>query len=104
MSVETRSSGGGAAKAGVRRAAVLGAVAGAALLPTGAAHASVIGVGNAMFGNACVNQDDGARSSGATVAGSGVGGGNQAGLPLSLPRNHCGSSGIVCTALFRSSV
>lgn len=40
----------------------------------------------------------------ATVAGSGLGGGNQAGLPLSLPRNHCGSSGIVCTALFRAAV
>ncbi|WP_328916736.1 MULTISPECIES: chaplin family protein [unclassified Streptomyces] len=103
MGTDLRGTGGGAGKAGVR-AAVLGAVAGAALLPAGAAHASVIGVGNAVFGNACVNQDHGVRSAGATVAGSGLGSGNQAGLPLSLPRNHCGSSGIVCTAVFGSSV
>ncbi|MFE0426494.1 chaplin family protein [Streptomyces sp. NPDC058953] len=85
------------------RAAVLGAVAGAALLPAGAAHASIIGVGNAAFGNTCANGGD-ARSAGATVAGSGVGSGNQAGLPLSLTRNQCGNSGIVCTALIRPSV
>ncbi|MFD8937063.1 chaplin family protein [Streptomyces sp. NPDC059578] len=85
------------------RSAVLGAVAGVALLPAGAAHASVIGIGNAVFGNTCVSQSS-ARADGSTVAGSGVGGGNQAGLPLSLPRNQCGNSGIVCTALFRSSV
>ncbi|MCM2390492.1 chaplin family protein [Streptomyces albipurpureus] len=102
MGVETRGAGGGAGRAGVR-AAVLGAVAGAALLPAGAAHASVIGIGNAAFGNTCVNQGS-ARAAGATVAGSGVASGNQAGLPLSLPRNQCGNSGIVCTALFGSSV
>ncbi|GAA2239059.1 hypothetical protein GCM10010232_27440 [Streptomyces amakusaensis] len=99
MGVETRSTGSGA---GVR-AAVLGAVAGAALLPAGAAHAAVLGIGNAVFGNTCVNQGD-VRAEGATVAGSGVGSANQAGLPLSLPRNQCGNSGIICTALFRSSV
>ncbi|MFC9758967.1 chaplin family protein [Streptomyces sp. NPDC056921] len=101
MGVETRGTGGGAGRA-VVRAAVLGAVAGAALLP-GAAHASVIGVGNAVFGNTCVNQG-GAQAQGSTVAGSGMGSGNQTGLPLSLPRNRCGNSGIVCTALFMSSV
>ncbi|MFE4826064.1 chaplin family protein [Streptomyces sp. NPDC056672] len=100
MSVETR--GTGAVGVGVR-AAVLGAVAGAALLPAGAAHANVIGIGNAVFGNTCVSQG-GARAQGSTVAGSGVGSGNEAGLPLSLPRNHCGNSGIVCTAVFRSIV
>ncbi|MFC8826039.1 chaplin family protein [Streptomyces sp. NPDC057137] len=104
MGVELRTvGGGGVAKAGVR-AAVVGAVAGAALLPAGAAQANVVGIGNAAFGNGCVQDQPGARSEGATVAGSGLGGGNQAGLPLSLPRNHCGSSGIVCTALFGSSV
>lgn len=102
MGVETRGTVSGAGRAGVR-VAVLGAVAGVALLPAGAAHASVIGVGNAAFGNTCVNQGS-ARASGATVAGSGVVGGNQVGLPLSLPRNQCGNSGIICTALFRSSV
>lgn len=85
------------------RAAVLGAVAGAALLPAGAAHASVIGVGNAVFGNTCVSKG-GAQAAGTTVAGSGVGGGNQTGLPLDLRRNQCGNSGIICTALFGSSV
>ncbi|MFJ5292334.1 MULTISPECIES: chaplin family protein [unclassified Streptomyces] len=102
MGVETRSTGGVAGRAGAR-AAVLGAVAGVALLPATAAHASVIGIGNAVFGNTCVSQG-GARAVGSTVAGSGVGSGNQAGLPLDLPRNHCGNSGIVCTAVFMSSV
>ncbi|GGZ14769.1 hypothetical protein GCM10010387_03710 [Streptomyces inusitatus] len=107
MGVETRGTGGtgtggSAGRVGVR-AAVLGAVAGAALLPAGAAHAGIIGIGNAVFGNTCVNQGS-ARAEGATVAGSGLGSANQAGLPLDLPRNHCGNSGIVCTALFMSSV
>ncbi|MDI5961362.1 chaplin family protein [Streptantibioticus silvisoli] len=102
MGMET-SGRGGAGRAGAR-AAVFGAVAGMALLPAGAAHASVIGVGNAVFGNSCAGQDSGARAAGSTVAGSGVTGGNQVGLPLDLPRNHCGNSGIVCTAVFGSSV
>ncbi|GAA4812855.1 chaplin family protein [Streptomyces ziwulingensis] len=102
MGTETRGTGSGAGRTGMR-VAVLGAAAGAALLPAGAAHASVIGVGNAVFGNTCVTQGS-AGAAGATVAGSGLGTGNAAGLPLSLPRNRCGNSGIVCTALFRSSV
>lgn len=85
------------------RAAVLGAVAGAALLPAGTSYANIVGVGNAAFGNTCANTGD-TRSDGATVAGSGVGTGNLAGLPLRLTRNQCGNSGIVCTALFRASV
>ncbi|MFE3072004.1 chaplin family protein [Streptomyces sp. NPDC059247] len=103
MGTETWGAGGGVGRSG-RRVAVLGAVAGVALLPAGAAHASVIGVGNAVFGNTCVNQSGGARAEGSTVAGSGVASGNRAGLPLDLRRNHCGNSGIVCTAVFRSSV
>ncbi|MFE3826886.1 chaplin family protein [Streptomyces sp. NPDC059092] len=86
-----------------RRVAVAGAVLGAALAPAGAAHASVIGIGNATFGNTCANQGD-ARAAGGTAAGSGAASGNYASLPLSLPRNQCGTSGIVCTAVFRSSV
>ncbi|MFE4055081.1 chaplin family protein [Streptomyces sp. NPDC059096] len=86
-----------------RRVAVAGAVLGAALAPAGAAHASVIGVGNATFGNTCVNQGD-AHAVGGTAAGSGAASGNYASLPLSLPRNQCGTSGIVCTALFRAAV
>ncbi|MER6639666.1 chaplin family protein [Streptomyces microflavus] len=91
MSRETRSTG--------ARAIVLGAVTGAALLPAGTAEANVVGVGNAAFGNACANHAD-ARAEGATVAGSGLGSGNHAGLPLNLARNHCGNSGIICTAIF----
>lgn len=102
MGVEMRGTDRGIGRVGMR-AAVLGAVAGAALLPAGAAHANVIGFGNAVFGNMCVSQG-GARAAGATVAGSGVASGNEAGLPLSLPRNHCGNSGIVCTAVFMASV
>lgn len=101
MSMRTRS-GGSTGRVGAR-AAVLGAVAGVALLPAGAAHASVVGIGNAAFGNTCASQG-GSQAAGATVAGSGVVNGDQASLPLDLPRNHCGNSGIVCTALFRASV
>ncbi|MFE5663942.1 chaplin family protein [Streptomyces niveus] len=82
------------------RAAVLGAVAGAALLPAGTAHANVVGIGNAVFGNTCASKG-GAQAAGTTVAGSGVGGGNQAGLPLDLRRQQCGNSGIICTAVIR---
>ncbi|MDH6699911.1 chaplin family protein [Streptomyces griseoviridis] len=95
-------SAGGAGRTG-KRAAVLGAVAGVALLPAGAAHANVIGVGNATFGNTCVSEG-GARAAGTTVAGSGAASGNQIGLPLDLPRNHCGNSGIICTAVFMAAV
>ncbi|MFJ4965328.1 hypothetical protein EES43_29620 [Streptomyces sp. ADI96-02] len=83
--------------------AALGAVAGAALLPAGAAHANVIGVGNAAFGNTCASQG-GAQTAGATAAGSGAVSANHTGLPLHLGRNDCGNSGIVCTAVFSSSV
>ncbi|WP_424216173.1 chaplin family protein (plasmid) [Streptomyces sp. BI20] len=102
MDTSTRGIDGGAVRAGMR-AAVVGAVAGAALLPAGAAQANVIGIGNAVFGNTCANQGD-ARAVGSTVAGSGVGSGNRVALPLDLPRNHCGNSGIVCTALIPASV
>ncbi|MFJ4686890.1 chaplin family protein [Streptomyces sp. NPDC088789] len=102
MGVERRGCGGGSGRTGAR-VAVLGAVAGAALIPAGAAEANIIGIGNATFGNTCVNQG-GARADGATVAGSGVASGNRAGLPLDLPRNHCGNSGIVCTAVFMAVV
>lgn len=46
MGMDTRSAYGGSGRAGVRAAVLsLSAVAGVALLPTGAAHASVIGIG-----------------------------------------------------------
>ncbi|MGW6458445.1 chaplin family protein [Streptomyces sp. NPDC055078] len=82
-----------------KRAVTVGAVLGAALVPAGAAHANVIGILNPAFGNTCVQQG-GAYASGNTAASSGAASGNYAGLPLSLPRNHCGNSGIVCYAVF----
>ncbi|MEV6425609.1 chaplin family protein [Streptomyces sp. NPDC051662] len=93
---------GGARRVG-RRAAAVGAVLGAALVPAGAAHASVIGIGNATFGNMCANQG-GAHTAGGTVAGSGAVSGNHVALPLDLPRIQCGSSGIICTVLIRAIV
>ncbi|WP_330260928.1 chaplin family protein [Streptomyces sp. NBC_00539] len=69
---------------------------GAALIPAGAAHADIIGVGNPAFGNSCANIG-GAQAHGAAVFSPGVAGGNLAQLPLSLPRNQCGNSGIVCS-------
>ncbi|MEV7728641.1 chaplin family protein [Streptomyces sp. NPDC087917] len=86
-----------------RRAVVVGTAVGAVLVPAGAAHAAAIGIGNASFGNSCANQG-GARAEGGTASASGAASGNYAGLPLTLPRNQCGNSGIVCFALFRSSV
>ncbi|UQA97935.1 chaplin [Streptomyces halobius] len=51
--------------------------------------------GNATFGNSCANQGS-PQASGATVAGSGALAGNTGQLPLDLPRNHCGNSGLTC--------
>lgn len=69
-------------------------------VPSGAAHANIVGIGNATFANTCTNQG-GAQASGGTVAGSGTASGNHAALPLTLPRNHCGN---IRTAVFMSSV
>ncbi|MFC8455240.1 chaplin family protein [Kitasatospora sp. NPDC057223] len=90
-------------RSGVGRAVALGAMAGVAWVPAGAAHANVVGVGNAVFGNSCAARG-GTVGAGSTSAGSGAVSGNQSALPLDLPRNHCGNSGIVCTAVFMSSV
>lgn len=60
--------------------------------PGGVGHADILGAGNAVFGNCCVNQG-GTQATGGTAADSGTVTGNQLGLPLSLPRNPCGSSG-----------
>ncbi|WP_341866743.1 chaplin family protein, partial [Streptomyces swartbergensis] len=94
MGVRTQERRAVAGRVGVRAAAV-GAAAGAALAPAGAAQANVIGVGNPTFGNTCTNVG-GAQAQGTTVASSGIGTANAAGLPLSLPRNRCGNSGIIC--------
>ncbi|GGZ42694.1 chaplin family protein [Streptomyces poonensis] len=75
--------------------AVVGAAAGVALVPAGAAHANIIGIGNAAFGNSCTNVGA-AQSRGATTASAGAASGNVTQLPLNLQRNQCGNSGIVC--------
>lgn len=82
---------------------VAGAGAAFALVPAASAQASIVGIGNAVVDNTCVNHGD-THAVGSAHAGSGVIGGNAAGLPLGLSRNDCGNSGIVCTALFMSSV
>ncbi|MFD3520913.1 chaplin family protein [Streptomyces sp. NPDC058653] len=102
MGTKVRYVGEGAGRVGAR-VAVLGAVAGAALLPAGAAQANIVGIGNAVFGNSCAIQGS-SGAAGATVGGSGVANGNQTALPLSLSRNHCGNSGIICTAIIPASV
>jgi hypothetical protein len=81
-----------------KRAALVSTVGtglGAVMLSAAPAHA-VIGVGNAAFGNACA-QSGGARASGATASGKGDLAGNAGQLPVGLPRNHCGNSGLTCT-------
>lgn len=78
-----------------KRAAMVGAAVSAALVPAGAAHAGVIGIGDSAFGNTCTNLS-GAHPAGSTAVGSGLGGGNTGQLPLDLPRNRCGNSGIIC--------
>lgn len=60
----------------------------------GPAHA-VIGVGNPASSNACANEG-GARAAGARVSSKETLAGNAGQLPLGLPRNHCGNSGLTC--------
>ncbi len=86
----------GAGRMGARAAAVGAAVGVAALVPAGVAHAGIISVGNATFGNTCINKG-GSAAQGATTAAPGVGTGNALALPLHISRNNCGSSGIICT-------
>ncbi|CAL9289386.1 chaplin [Streptomyces sp. SudanB182_2057] len=80
-----------------KRAVLVGSTLGAASVAVSAApaQANIIGVGNAAFGNTCANHGD-AQASGATVSGSGVLSGNALQLPLDLPRNECGNSGMTC--------
>ncbi|MGI5484882.1 chaplin family protein [Streptomyces lavendofoliae] len=88
--------GAGAKDRNARRQAVLvGVGLGAVALSAAPAHASVIGVGNATFGNVCANAG-GAHASGATVSGGGVLAGLVGQLPMDLPRNDCGNSGLTC--------
>lgn len=103
-SVDARRSVAGAAWGTSKWAAVAGAAAGAVLVPVASAQAGVVSVGNGTFGNECANAGVAAGALGGTFASEGVGGGNHVALPLTLPRNQCGNSGIVCTAVFMASV
>ncbi|UQA97491.1 chaplin family protein [Streptomyces halobius] len=79
----------------VRRQAVLvGAGLGAVALSAVPAHA-VIGVGNPAFSNTCAKAG-GPRAAGATASSKGTLTGNAGHLPVGLPRNHCGNSGLTC--------
>ncbi|MFH8485300.1 chaplin family protein [Streptomyces longisporoflavus] len=50
---------------------------------------------DATCGNSCTNVSA-ALAQGATTATAGTAAGNMAQLPLNLPRNQCGNSGIIC--------
>jgi hypothetical protein len=79
----------------VRRLAVLaGAGLGAVALSATPTHA-VIGVGNPTAGNACANGGT-SQAAGATQYSTGSLAGNVAQLPVGLPRNDCGNSGLTC--------
>ncbi|MGK5638042.1 chaplin family protein [Streptomyces sp. URMC 126] len=88
MSAATR------AKSACRRAALAGAGLGAVALSAAPAHA-VVGVGNGTTGNACV-EAGAPRAGGATQFSKGSLSGNAGQLPVGLPRNHCGNSGLTC--------
>ncbi|OUD03106.1 chaplin family protein [Streptomyces swartbergensis] len=78
-----------------RKGVVLAGAALGAVAASAAPANAVVGVGNAAFGNTCANTG-GAQASGATVSGSGTLAGNLGQLPLDLPRNECGNSGLTC--------
>ncbi|NSC25378.1 hypothetical protein FM076_31195 [Streptomyces albus subsp. chlorinus] len=73
----------------VLAAATIGAVGAA----TPANATSVIGLGNAAFGNACADHG-GSRADGATTRHSGLIGGLGAALPASSPAVKCGDLGL----------
>ncbi|MFC8593797.1 hypothetical protein [Streptomyces atroolivaceus] len=107
MSAETISGssagdGGSGRSVALWRAAVVGAAVGASAVPAGTAEAGVIAVGNPVFGNTCTNVG-GVLASGGTVSAQGTGTANHIQLPLSLPRNRCGNSGIICNVIFLPS-
>ncbi|NYV77665.1 chaplin family protein [Streptomyces sp. UH6] len=81
------------ARAGMRTAA-LGAAVGAAMVPSGTAHA-LLDVGDAAVGNVCHDLGLGARAEGRTVASPGVATADVAQLPVHLPLNDC-AGGLVC--------
>ncbi|QLE71049.1 DUF320 domain-containing protein [Streptomyces rectiverticillatus] len=78
-----------------KRAVLVGTGLGAVALSAAPAHA-VIGIGNSTSGNVCTNMG-GPRAAGATTSSRGTLAGNAGQLPLGLPRNHCGNSGLTCS-------
>ncbi|MEU2680804.1 chaplin family protein [Streptomyces sp. NPDC007107] len=74
------------------------AAAATVVMPAGTATAGVVSVGSGAFGNTAITHGAGAMARGATASGSGALGGNVSSLPLDLPRNRAGNSGLVCVA------
>ncbi|MFD5098322.1 chaplin family protein [Streptomyces albidochromogenes] len=72
----------------------LTAIVGGAGLIT-ATPASAGGIGDFLspaFGSNCANQNTGAHAAGETRQGTGIAGGNLAGLPVGTPFNQCGGA------------
>lgn len=60
-----------------------------------ASPASAGGIGDFLspaFGTSCANLNNGAHAAGNTHHGTGMVGGNLAGLPIGSPLNHCGGA------------
>ncbi|MEU7134980.1 chaplin family protein [Streptomyces sp. NPDC046261] len=79
-----------------KRVALVGTGLGAVALSAAPAHA-IIGIGNPASGNVCANAGA-PRVAGATRSGTGALAGNAGQLPVGLPRNHCGNSGLTCAS------
>ncbi|MFI9206071.1 chaplin family protein [Streptomyces sp. NPDC053048] len=77
-----------------KRAVLVGTGLGAVALSAVPAQA-IISIGNPTSGNVCANAG-GPRAAGATRSSTGTVAGNTGQLPLGLPRNHCGNSGLTC--------
>ncbi|MGK5543587.1 chaplin family protein [Streptomyces sp. URMC 127] len=77
-----------------KRAVLVGTGLGTVALSAAPAHA-IISIGNPASGNVCAAAG-GPRAAGATVSSTGTVSGNAGQLPLGLPRNHCGNSGLTC--------
>lgn len=79
----------------LRVAAVGSAALAGMTAATGSANAEVvIGAGNATFGNVCVNNTSEEPATGVAADAAGLLSGNVAQVPVTHPRNGCGSQGL----------
>ncbi|MBT2386629.1 chaplin family protein [Streptomyces sp. ISL-11] len=90
------------ARSARKRALLVGTGLGAVALSAAPAHA-IIGIGNPASSNFCA-VEGGPRAAGATRSSAGTLAGNAGQLPLGLPRNHCGNSGLTCAVASTLSV